>query len=134
MSEIDTRQMSRETLEQTAADLGITFRASISDERLAERIRAQLGETTPAANGPVSKPRGAKRCELIIATDAADRQPVYVAVNGHNYIIRRGEKALVPAEVVEVLQNAVQYQYDPESMTRQEVLAYPFQVTRWIED
>lgn len=133
MSDINTDQMSREALEQTAADLGITFRSSISDERLGERIRAQLGETAPVSSGATPATNRAKRCELIIATDAADRQPVYLAVNGHNYIIRRGEKAIVPAEVVEVLQNAVQYQYDPESMSRQEVLAYPFQVTRWIE-
>ena len=134
MAAVELNQMTRSELEQTAQDLGVSFRQSITDAKLKERIERHLGEGPVATHPSPSGTKTASRCEIIIATDGADRQPVYVAVNGHNYIIRRGEKVIVPKAVVGVLQDAVQYQYDPETMARQEVLAYPFQITRWIED
>lgn len=134
MSAVELTGMTRTELEQAASDLGVSFRQSISDEKLKERIERHLGEAPVVRQQAPKASEKATRCEIIIATDAADRQPVYVAVNGHNYVIRRGEKAVVPKAVVGVLEDAVQYQYDPETMARQEVLAYPFQITRWIED
>lgn len=132
MSEINVNEMSRDELEATAADLGIEFRANISDEKLAERIRVHLGEPAPEITQGENLAGESKetRYEITIATDSQDKQPVRVGVNGYFYTIKRGEKVTVPASVVEVLSNAVQYVYDPQSMERQEVLSYPFQVIR----
>jgi len=132
MSEINVNQMSRDELEATAADLGIEFRANISDEKLAERIRVHLGEPTPEVTQGENLAKKSKetRYEITIATDSQDKQPVRVGVNGYFYTIKRGEKVTVPASVVEVLSNAIQYVYDPQTMQRQEVLSYPFQIIR----
>ena len=122
--------MGREVREPPAADLGIEFRPNITDAKLAERIKAHLGEPTPAPKegGSLAKGTGGKKYRITIATDSQDKQPVRVGVNGYNYTIRRGETVTVPASVVEALSNAVQYVYDPNNMQRQEVLSYPFQV------
>jgi len=131
MSEINVNQMGREELEATAADLGIEFRSNISDEKLAERIRVHLGEPVPTVTqGEDLAPSKTteKRYRIVIATDSQDKQPVRVGVNGHSYTIKRGEEVTVPGSVVEALNHAVQYVYDPQTMARQEVLSYPFQV------
>lgn len=130
MSEINVNQMGREELEATAADLGIEYRANISDEKLAERIRVHLGEPAPEVpkgETLAKKKSKEKRYRIVIATDSQDKQPVRVGVNGHSYTIRRGEEVTVPESVVEVLNHAVQYVYDPQTMARQEVLSYPYQ-------
>jgi hypothetical protein len=130
MSEINVSQMGRDALEATAADLGIEYRSNISDEKLAERIRVHLGEPAPAVTkGEDLAPNTAeKRYRIVIATDSQDKQPIRVGVNGHSYTIKRGEEVTVPAPVVEALNHAVQYVYDPQTMARQEVLSYPFQI------
>jgi hypothetical protein len=131
MSEINVSEMSREDLETTAADLGIEFRSNITDAKLAERIRTHLGEPTPEiTEGPDLTTKGEIKYEISIAQDSQDKQPVPVSVNGYNYVIKRGQKVTVPAAVVEVLDHAVQYVYDPSNMERQEVHAYPFQIHR----
>lgn len=130
MSEINVSQMGREELEATAADLGIEYRQNITDAKLAERIKTHLGEPAPAPapTSSVAKRGAESRYEITIATDSQDKQPVRVGVNGYSYTIKRGEKVAVPASVVEALNNAIQYRYNPENMERQEVLSYPFQV------
>jgi len=131
MSEINASQMSRETLKETAADLGIEFADNIPTDKLVERVKAHLGEPTPEiTDGPDLTQRGQTRFEITVATDSVDKQPVYVSVNGHNYVIRRGEKVIVPGYVVEALSHAVKYVYDSTTMERQEVLSYPFQIIR----
>jgi len=128
MSEINVSQMGREELEATAADLGIEFRANISDEKLAERIRVHLGEPTPEVVKGDDLSGAGKNYRIVINTDSQDKQPVRVSVNGYSRTIKRGEEVTVPAEVVEVLEHAVQDVYDPQTMSRQKVLAYPFSV------
>jgi len=132
MSEMNVNGMSREELKATAADLGIEFSANIGNDKLAERIKVHLGEPVeiPEPAGDIAPASTAKKYEITIATDSRDKQPVFVSVNGRSYVIKRGEKVTVPASVVEVLSNAVQYVYDPQTLERQEVLSYPFQTHR----
>ena len=138
MTEFNVDTAGREALEAAAADLGVKFRADVKDDTLRAKIKEALGEggdTEPSPEPEAAPAKKAKRrAEIIIATHERDRQPVPVGVNGKTYLIKRGEKAIVPESVVKVLNNAVQYQYDPKTMERQEVLSYPFQVVRWIEE
>lgn len=135
MTDFNVDTADRAALEEVAADLDVKFQSNTKDDTLRARIKETLGEAAPQTVSE-SKPVKAKgrRAEIIIATHERDRQPVPVGVNGKTYLIKRGEKAIVPEAVVKVLNNAVQYQYDPKSMERQEVLSYPFQVKRWIEE
>ena len=132
MSEQNLSAMSRDELEQTAADLGVNYPHNISDDKLRTKIAEHLGE--PAATAPTAtEGSSAKRFEIIVQTDSRDKQPVQVGVNGRMYVIKRGVKVIVPAAVVEVLNHAVRYEYDPADMQRTEVLAYPFQIARELE-
>lgn len=134
MSNTDVNALGRPELEAIANDLGIKFRADMKDDTLRGKIAEALGEAAPEDTQPAvaptleDAPKPEKRYTVIIAKDATDKQPVPVSVNGKNYIIKRGEKVKVPASVVAVLQNAVQFIYDPETLEREEVHSYPFQV------
>ena len=146
MSEINTKTMNREELETTATDLGLPFPHNISDEKLRAKIDEALGDTSGAGDTGSGDTAGAtvtshdsdtqdakpaeKQFEIIIATHDQDKQPVQVGINGKNHVIQRGKKVIVSGAVVEVLQNAVQFQYDPNTMERTEVLSYPFQIVR----
>jgi|GEM_PF-1396058 len=138
MSEINTTNMERPELEATAADLGLSFPHNISDDKLRAKINEALGDTSGATETttPATEPEAntaepaEKKFEIIIATHDQDKQPVQVGVNGKTHVIQRGKKVVVPGSVVEILQNAVQYQYDPNTMERTEVLSYPFQILR----
>lgn len=140
MSEVNTKTMNRQELESTAKDIGLSFPHNISDEKLRARIDEALGgapvkggsdigaaaQTAPEAPAATAE----KRYEIIIATHDQDKQAVPVGVNGKTWLIKRGEKVIVPECVVENLRNAVQFQYDPATMERTEVMSYPFQVLR----
>lgn len=137
MSEpINTAEMTREQLEQTATELSIKFQANTGDDTLRARIDEALGNppTTPpkdegAGKQPTAKAKKAepKKRKIIVATHDQDKQPVQVGVNGRMYVIERGKEVVVPASVVEVLRNAVQDVYDPKTMKKTHVMAYPFQ-------
>ncbi|WP_043530470.1 hypothetical protein [Litchfieldella xinjiangensis] len=133
---INTAEMTREQLEATANDLGVKFQSNIGDDTLRSRIDEALG--TPNPTGSATKPaneqpkgsaqqtKPAKR-KIIVATHDQDKQPVQVFVNGRSYIIERGKEVVVPVSVVEVLRNAVQDVYDPKTMKKSHVMAYPYQ-------
>jgi len=138
MSEINTTNMERPELEATAADLGLTFPHNISDDKLRAKINEALGDTSGATEttNATSEPAATdgepaeKHFEIIIATHDQDKQPVPVGVNGKTWLIQRGKKVIVPNCVVENLKNAVQFQYDPNTMERTDVQSYPFQIVR----
>lgn len=143
MSEINVATMERAELEQTAKDLSLSFAHNISDDKLREKINEALGDggstdnaagdTTPSETQSSDSEQAEapeKRYEILIATHDQDKQPVPIGVNGKTTLIQRGKKVIVPESVVEVLQNAVQHQYDPGTMERTDVLSYPFQIIR----
>lgn len=135
MSDINTESMSREELEATAKDLGIRIAHNAKDETVREKIGEALGETTGATpeSAVASQPDDngmQKRFEIIIATHDQDKQPVPIGVNGKTWLVQRGKKVIVPESVVEVLRNAIQFQYDPKTMERSEIQSYPFQIVR----
>lgn len=147
MSDINVNAMDRAELEQTANDLDVKFAHNASDETLRNKLREALGEppmpslesqSPPAEQATLSAPpqpalAKEKRFEIVIQTDGKDKQPVPVGVNGKMWAIQRGKKVVVPQSVIEVLRNAVRYEYDPKDMSRTEVLAYPFQIVREVE-
>lgn len=52
-----------------------------------------------------------KMYRIQINTDPNDERPVQVAVQGVQFLIKRGEPVEVPERVVEVLRNAVEIRY-----------------------
>lgn len=147
MSDINVNAMDRAELERTANDLDVKFAHNASDETLRNKLREALGEPAmptlepelppshPASETETKQaaPAKEKRFEIIIQTDGKDKQPVPVGVNGKMWAIQRGKNVVVPQSVIEVLRNAVRYEYDPKDMSRTEVLAYPFQIVREVE-
>lgn len=126
MSDVNLESMKRAELEQTATDLGMKYRSDVTDETLRKKIADQLGEPTEVTkSAPTPKAEG-KRVEITIHQDARDQQPVQVGLNGKMYLIKRGEKVIVPKAVVEILEHAVRFEYDPSMSKRTEVLSYPF--------
>lgn len=134
MSDINIDTADRQNLEQVADDMGVKYQSNTGDDTLRKRIKEKLGDTGSADTQEAApkKPKG-KRYEIIVATDNQDKQPVFVGVNGRNYVIQRGKKVTVPAAVVNVLSTAVQDVYDPESMEKHPVQSYPFQIIREVE-
>ena len=51
-------------------------------------------------------------------------------MNGKSFVIERGKSVIVAASVVEALNNAVQWHFDPETLERTDVQGYPFQIIR----
>lgn len=88
---------------------------------------------------PKSGPFCGRKAEIIIHKDSNKHaiNPVPVAVEGVQFTIRRGEKVIVPIEIVEALEHAVETRYESElnkdmstTMEPREVLSYPFSVLR----
>ena len=86
-----------------------------------------------------SSPFCGRKVELTIHKDSNKYaiDPVPVAVEGIQFTIRRGEKVVVPIEVVEALEHAVTTQYDQimdddksVRLVPRDSLSYPFSVLR----
>jgi len=132
MSDINTEAMSREDLEATAKDLGLSYPGNTGDDTLRKKIQEALGdESVPLSKSAAVATGNAKerQFEIIISTHEQDKQPVQGGVNGRSFVIKRGEKVVVSESIVEILKNAVQFHYDSE-MNRTEVQSYPFQIVR----
>lgn len=71
-----------------------------------------------------------ERVTIIVQASEKDKLPATVGVNGRNYVMQRGKEVSVPLSVVEVLKNAKQEIFDPETLASHEALTYPFQVVR----
>lgn len=136
MSDINTAELTRAELEDVARDLDIKVQGNMKDSTLRTKIDEALGN--PAQDEPdvdaeppaPDESKTARRFEIIVSSDARDRQPVQVGVNGRMYVIKRGEKVIVPESVVRNLETAVREIYDPATMERHEVQSYPFQIVR----
>lgn len=135
MSDFNVDTADRDELEAVATDLDVKFQSNTGDDTLRSRIKEALGVVTPAASttSPSTPSSGVpekeKRFEIIVSTDSQDKQPVQVGVNGRTYVIKRGEKVIVPASVIEVLSNAVRVEYD-DKMNESYFHSYPFQVLK----
>ena len=55
---------------------------------------------------------------------------VFVGLNGVGYLLKRGEEAIVPCEVANVLKDAVEtlYEQDGDTLVAREVPAYAFSI------
>jgi len=136
MSDINTQAMSREELETTAKDLGLSYPGNTGDDTLRKKIQEALGnEAVPLSkSAPVVTGNAKERqFEIIISTHEQDKQPVQGGVNGKSFVIKRGEKVIVSESIVENLKCATQRHYDSE-MNMTEVQSYPFQILREITD
>jgi len=136
MSDINTEAMSREELEATAKDLGLSYPGNTGDDTLRKKIQEALGdESVPLSkSAPVATGNAKERkFEIIIATHEQDKQPAQGGVNGRWFVIKRGEKVIVSESIVENLKCATQRHYDSE-MNMTEVQSYPFQILREVTD
>lgn len=129
---VNIDNMSREQMLGLADDMGIRVSGNAKDDTIRAKLKEQLGEApapdiaeSSAAAAP-GESKKSKRFDITVHTDKDDKQPVQVGVNGRTYVITRGKKVTVPESVIEVLNNAVQVQYDPETMEQHEIQSYPF--------
>lgn len=128
---MNIESLSREDLEAQAELLGVKFRANASDETIRKAVKEALGE--PVEDAPAASPRKIpenERITIIINKSETDKQPVTVIVNGHSYVMKRGEKVSVPVEVLEVLNHAQRDSWDSEMKESQSVMRFPYQVVR----
>jgi len=136
MSDINPNAMSREELDATAKDLGLSYPGNTGDDTLRKKIQEALGsdaiplsKSAPVVTGNAKE----RQFEIIISTHEQDKQPVQGGVNGRSFVIKRGEKVIVSESIVGVLASAVQRHYDSE-MNMTEVQSYPFQILREVTD
>jgi hypothetical protein len=110
MSEINLDVLGLEELKEQARILGISLKGGLSEETLRSKIREVLGGTSSDDEEPVVvlDQQVKSRVKIRIHEDENDKYPVFVGVNGKSYRIQRGVDVDVPAEVAEVLRNAVQ--------------------------
>ncbi len=133
--ELNLDVMDLEELKAQARVLDISLKGNPGEDTLRTKIKTELGlvggNDTQAASESVPKQEaGQKRVTISIPESETDTQPVQIYVNGRSYIIRRGEEVDVPESVIEVLNNAKQMVYNPETMKAREVLSYPFQIIK----
>lgn len=100
-----------------------------------KRMRDMLERSGPVAHDNTDEEQqqepvttGRKMVTIILPKTSKDVRPEFVGVNGVGYTIPRGVKVDVPAEVVHVLQNAIETVIDPETMEARDVPVYPIQV------
>ncbi len=82
--------------------------------------------------------RKQKKVKIIIPKTEQEKGDVYIAVNGHNYLIQRGQEVEIPEDVLQVLDHAVIEEYvqkrspDGEGYTMEkvEVKRFPYQIVR----
>ncbi|RAS14829.1 MULTISPECIES: hypothetical protein [Microvirgula] len=75
------------------------------------------------------QPKGKNDSVVIhISKERGEAGDVFVGVNGVSYLIKRGVDVTVPRAVLSVLENAVQVEYDPETLDPREVPSYPYSV------
>lgn len=125
----DLVEMSIEELKDYADLLGVTYAANIGEEKLRAKIQSALGEAVEepeVSHSSVSSDE--ERITIIVGESETDKQPVQVAVNGRNYIMKRGKEVSVPKSVIEVLNHAVKQTWDSEMKGYSSVMRYPYQV------
>lgn len=100
-----------------------------------EVVEPSIATKEEAPQAPVVNKK--KRVWLTIHKDASPGalKEVFVGVNGIGYRIVRGERVLVPVEVVTALKLAVEERFDQtkEGLVKREVPAYPFATEEYSE-
>lgn len=125
MSELNT--MSFEELKAQAQVLGLNFAHNISEEKLREKLKIEIGEVDEAPAAPVES-KASDKVRIIIEESETDELPVPVGLNGVIYAIQRGKEVSVPQGVVDILNHAVMKKYNPKTMEHRSVLRYPFRI------
>lgn len=67
---------------------------------------------TEAAKTEAAKTSAAKTEKVFLPYDDTHKRPLYVCVNGRSMNIERGKEVEIPAEVAEVVRNAIQQETD----------------------
>lgn len=102
-----------------------------AEETLIEEVADAPKRTRTARKGEV-EPMSGKRVKLTIHKDSSPTavDPVFVGHNFVGYLIKRGEEVVVPAELVEILKDAVEVRYEQKDgqMVVREVPSYAFSV------
>lgn len=139
---IDLKTASLAEMKQYARDeLGLSIPRGAEEETIRKLIAdaddSSAQPPKPAKVGDVIPKRRMIKINIMKTDrDGGDRD-VPVGVNGKLYLIQRGVDVEVPAEVVEVLRNAVETRWeqrkDPENplrsqMIRRDTHAYPFSI------
>ena len=118
MTELNVDQLSSEELKEQARILGISLKGGLNDETIRNKIKEALGEpTTPATPVTPNKAGSAKKQKTVVVNfpmTKEDKQPVFIGLNGKNYRVRRGEDVEIPAELLNVLEDAKQHICDED--------------------
>lgn len=95
---------------------------------------SNIDEDAPALGGGVVDPIKSKRVTIVLE-DNENIPPTgqFIGVNGRSYMLRSGEPASVPVEVIDVLNNAVQAVPDRDPVSQQVIgyrsrLRFPYRV------
>lgn len=113
---------------------GLNVNSNLSKHDLVENItRASqkfAGNSLVEIEAKVLKP-GFARIKVNKTETNKQGRPVIVGLNGKQYSLPVGVEITVPLPLVEILNNAVQYQYEPDpargnELVRREVHSYPF--------
>lgn len=93
-----------------------------------------IDEDAPALGSGIVDPIKSKRVTIVLE-DNENIPPTgqFIGVNGRGYMLRSGEPASVPVEVIEVLNNAVQSVAERDPVSQQVVgyrarLRFPYRV------
>ena len=112
--------------------LNVNSRLSKHDlvENIARASQKFAGNSSVEIDTKVLKP-GFARIKVNKTETNKQGRPVIVGLNGKQYSLPVGVEITVPLPLVEILNNAVQYQYEPDpardnELVRREVHSYPF--------
>ena len=112
--------------------LNVNSRASKHDlvENISRASQKFAGNSLIEIDAKVLKP-GFARIKVNKTEVNRQGRPVIVGLNGRQYSLPVGVEITVPLPLVEILNNAVQYQYEPDpaqdnELVRREVHSYPF--------
>jgi hypothetical protein len=133
----DLMAASKDELREYARnELGINLPSNASESTLREKVAVAMGVEVLNTAAPARAARKPKSVVINIhkTQGKLGRSDVFVSVNNRDYLIKRGVDVDVPAEVVHVLENAVEdvFEYDEarKDIVRREAHAYPFTVVR----
>jgi hypothetical protein len=122
MLDFETSENKEELIDH-AKSLGVDANARFSIDSIKKQIRDAVSAVPDVAD---------KKVRLMIHKTEGDTGSidVPVSVNGKTWLIRRGIEVIVPAFLVEVLENAIKDIYVQDEVTKdivkREVPAYPF--------
>lgn len=126
---MNLEQLDREALKEQAELLGVKFDSKTADKTLRNKIQAKLGEPVEEVElSHASVKKDESRITIILNESDIDKQPVVVGLNGRNFVMKRGKPVAVPAEVIEILNNAKKVVWNMDMNEHHSVMRYPYQV------